>query len=252
MESEARPGRFRRISRSPAIASCRAALTLTAGCRDSFDASMSSEKSPASPERELTDESLRVERQKADDVLGDTAGIEETADAVIERARARADDVVRRGRAKVDRAARAEGSAVPGDDVARERLIEDAVLREERAEADEVLRTERAEGAALLAQERGETDKDLSAERSRSDQAVATRDEFLGVVSHDLRSMLNGVVGFAALIVKAESDHPAPHAEQGASHVDALRVARRSAARPGSCCLRRRPFMATVLGRQMP
>lgn len=175
---------------------------------------MSSEKSPASPERELTDESLRVERQKADDVLGDTAGIEETADAVIERARARADDVVRRGRAKVDRAARAEGSAVPGDDVARERLIEDAVLREERAEADEVLRTERAEGAALLAQERGETDKDLSAERSRSDQAVATRDEFLGVVSHDLRSMLNGVVGFAALIVKAESDHPAPHAEQ--------------------------------------
>lgn len=70
-----------------------------------------------------------------------------------------------------------------------------------------------AQGAALLEQERGATDKDLSAERSRSDKAVATRDDFLGMVSHDVRNMLNAVVGFAALIVKAGSDNPAPHTE---------------------------------------
>ena len=33
----------------------------------------------------------------------------------------------------------------------------------------------------------------------------ATRDEFLGVVSHDLRNMLGTMVGFAVLITKAES-----------------------------------------------
>jgi signal transduction histidine kinase len=53
-----------------------------------------------------------------------------------------------------------------------------------------------------LAREREETDKDLSHERERSDDALATRDEFLGIVSHDLRNMLNAMVGSAALIEK--------------------------------------------------
>jgi signal transduction histidine kinase len=39
-------------------------------------------------------------------------------------------------------------------------------------------------------------------ERSRSDDALARRDEFLGVVSHDLRNLLGTMVGFAALIAK--------------------------------------------------
>jgi signal transduction histidine kinase len=55
---------------------------------------------------------------------------------------------------------------------------------------------------------REETDKDLFSERARADAALATRDAFLGVVSHDLRSMLNAMVGFAVLI------------EQGASQED--------------------------------
>jgi len=53
------------------------------------------------------------------------------------------------------------------------------------------------EHAAGLAVERDETDHDLSQERARSDRAVATRDEFLGVVSHDLTNMLSAMVGFA-------------------------------------------------------
>jgi signal transduction histidine kinase len=180
---------------------------------------MSTEKGSSSSERAHTDESLRVERQKADDVLGDKSAIEEAADAVIERARARADEVVSRGRARIDRAARAEGSGdVPGEHVTRERRLEDEVVRRERAEADDVLRTERAAGAALLAHERGATDKDLSIERSRADDAVATRDDFLGMVSHDLRNMLSAVVGFAALITKAESETPASHSEEVLGH----------------------------------
>jgi signal transduction histidine kinase len=176
---------------------------------------MPAEKSPTSVEREQTDESLRVEREKADTVLGDKAALEDAADAVIEKARARADDVVSRERARVDRNARTRGNEEPrNENVARERRLEDAVLRKERDQADEVLRTERAANTSLLEQERGATDEDLSVERSRSDDAVATRDDFLGIVSHDLRNMLSAVVGFAALIAQAESDGPAPHSEE--------------------------------------
>ena len=68
---------------------------------------------------------------------------------------------------------------------------------------------ERIETAGLLSIEREETDKDLSTERARSDDLVATRDEFLGIVSHDLRNMLNAISGLAALIAKevSQDDH---------------------------------------------
>jgi signal transduction histidine kinase len=47
--------------------------------------------------------------------------------------------------------------------------------------------------------ERIQTDESL-----RADDELATRDEFLGLVSHDLRNMLANVMGFAALIEKAK------------------------------------------------
>ncbi|HEY8074409.1 MAG TPA: HAMP domain-containing sensor histidine kinase [Labilithrix sp.] len=169
---------------------------------------MSAAKTPTTPEREQTDESLRVERRKADDV-------EDAADAVIEKARARADDVITRGRARIDRAVGKDGRpGALGETVARERRLEDEAVQSERDEADEVLRKERAAGAAVLAQERGATDKDLSAERSRADYALATRDDFLAIVGHDLRNMLSTVIGYAALIAKVEADDPAAHSEE--------------------------------------
>lgn len=159
------------------------------------------------PEREQTDESLRVEREKADHALvRELALVEETADAVIAKARARADEVLAAARAKMDRR-----SAIPAPAViAKERGAEDAALKAERKDADETVRDERAEHVALLAVERKETDDDLLSERTQADDALATRDEFLGLVSHDLRNMLNAMSGYAALIAKF-----AAHAEQG-------------------------------------
>jgi signal transduction histidine kinase len=158
---------------------------------------MSPEDQQRRLEREQTDESLRAEREKADQTLEDSA-IDETADAVISRARSRADEVLAASRAKTDRAS-AAGAAIPNI-LKTERAREDQVLHEERATADEVLREERAEHLALLWRERQETDEDLSHERELSDDALATRDEFLAIVSHDLRNLLNGIVGSAMLI----------------------------------------------------
>jgi signal transduction histidine kinase len=170
---------------------------------------MASEDKHSSRQREQTDESLRAEREKADDALGQKlSAIEEAADAIITKARARADEVLATARANTDRQTFASNTH-SSDKIERRRWQEDETLREERANADEIVRVERAEHVALLSAERVETDKDLSLERTRSDHAVATRDEFLGIVSHDLRNMLGSVVGFAALIAKAEArdDH---------------------------------------------
>jgi signal transduction histidine kinase len=161
------------------------------------------DETPLNPEREQTDESLRAEREKADRALDeDGSSVDDTADAVISRARIRADALLAAARAKTDRRTVVEAGAPPAH-LEKERVREDQILQSERAHADETLREEREEHVALLAHEREATDKDLSSERALSDDALATRDEFLAVVSHDLRNMLSGMVGFAGLIADA-------------------------------------------------
>jgi signal transduction histidine kinase len=159
--------------------------------------------------RQQTDESLRIEREKADLALTDgVEGLDEVADAVITLARLRADEVLAAARAKVDgRTRRAGDPPGPAALLVRERERENRALQEERDAADAVLQKERDDHVALLATERGETDRDLVEERERADDALATRDEFLGIVSHDLRNLLNTVLGFAGLITQeAERD----------------------------------------------
>jgi len=162
-------------------------------------------------ERQQTDESLRAEREKADLAL--TAGLDgfdEVADSVITLARQRADEVLAAARAKADGKAQRTG-AVPGPSapLVRERARENQVLQAERDAADELLRVERAEHVALLDAERSETDKDLVQERERADDALETRDEFLAIVSHDLRNLLNSMLGFAGLISQEVAREPA-------------------------------------------
>jgi signal transduction histidine kinase len=163
-----------------------------------------------SSQRQQTDESLQAEREKADAALLEGGeGIDEVADSVITLARQRADEVLAAARARVDGTARRGGGpASPSAPLARERERENQVLQGERDAADEVLRQERDEHVALLATERGETDRDLDEERERADDALATRDEFLAIVSHDLRNLLNTVLGFAGLITQEVAQEP--------------------------------------------
>ncbi|MEP7132923.1 MAG: ATP-binding protein [Acidobacteriota bacterium] len=150
-------------------------------------------------ERERTDESLRAEREKADFALLERqAAVETDADMVVLHAREQADALLiaarERADEKLEETARAPKTA---SIIAEERVLQDEALREEREAADEVLERERAASARarwLLAPlERDKTDRYLLTERARADDALANRDDFLGIVSHDLRNLLGGI-----------------------------------------------------------
>jgi signal transduction histidine kinase len=168
-------------------------------------------KSPR-PERDETDESLRTERKNTDEVLAESrTRVEETADGIVERAREHADAVLDSARDKADnKLEAADAGAQAREAVAKERAGEDEALKDERATADESLRRERMEQArtlaALLPLEREKTDRHLLTERERSDDAVAHRDDFLGIVSHDLRNLLGGIASSARALAKQASD----------------------------------------------
>lgn len=157
-------------------------------------------------ERAQTDESLRVERKQTDVALAEKqAKVEETADAVILHARETADAVLDDAREKADGQLDKTGAPNPARaTVEKERAREDSALEAERAAADESLERERQETtlalAKLLPLERVKTDRYLLTERVRSDDALANRDDFLGIVSHDLRNLLGGIVTSASLL----------------------------------------------------
>ena len=151
-------------------------------------------------ERDQTDESLRLERDRADRAIEDEISeADETADAVISRARARADAVLAAARTKTDEISTGDQ---PTDALKTSRAMEDQILRRERVTADHVLQRERSEHVTLLSQERQATDHDLSHERARSDKALAMRDDFMGIVSHDLLNLLNAMIGISSIIEK--------------------------------------------------
>jgi len=192
---------------------------------------MSTEEPTASPEREKTDEGLREEREKTDLALALTQrALEKDADAVVERAREHADAILTAAREKADEQVDADGPSYPGAVIVAERVVEDEVLSEERAAADAGLRRQRVASARLLTrhlpQERDATDEYLLTERARSDDALANRDDFLGMVCHDLRDLLSGISASSAML----ADRLAGRDDSEHSIADALRI-QRSAAR---------------------
>ena len=163
------------------------------------------------PERKQTDKSLRTEREKTDRALAEKqAVVESDADTVIARARETADTVLEEARDKADDHLEDTGAVDEARDVlADERAREDQALHDERAAADASLAREREESnralAKLLPLERVKTDRFLLTERVRSDDALSHRDDFLGIVSHDLRNLLGGIVMSAGLLAQTKA-----------------------------------------------
>jgi len=191
---------------------------------------MTVEGKKSSQERDQTDQSLRTERDRADRALAERqAASENQADAAVDLARVKADAVLGAARDKADqRQPRTPSEETARADVVEERDEEDAALQRERAAADESLRRARIDDtralAKLLPLERDKTDRYLLTERARSDDAVSNRDDFLSIVSHDLRNLLSGIVMSAGLLV----DH-APEGGQGAKTAAGVNRIQRSA-----------------------
>ena len=185
-----------------------------------------SEIKPVVAERVKTDAALRAERINADRALAaERAAVNAEVDVVIHLARDDADDRVNAAREQADQTLETvESTAVVAESVAELRAVEDDALARERATVDELLRIEREHAralSALLPMERDRTDRHLHTERSRSDDAVAQRDDFLGMVSHDLRNLLSGILYSAELMGKQVAN-PA-EAAQTLVNVDRIR-----------------------------
>jgi signal transduction histidine kinase len=163
-------------------------------------------KPSGSPQRDDTDESLRKERDKSDQEVrrhnGRDSGV---ADAAIELARSDADQALQATRdAEEPRPTKVETKA---------RGEEDAAIQKERAAADESLDEERRDRtralAAFFALERDLTDRHLLAERNRADVALNNRDDFLGMVAHDLRGFMGEIVFRAGVLIRDARDDEA-------------------------------------------
>jgi signal transduction histidine kinase len=174
---------------------------------------MSDPASPQSSERQQTDESLLLERQRTDaEINKRELGVKQRSESVVEVARDRADEVLAEARIQADVVfSRAAGSAPERDALREERAVQDATVASERLTADQRLKMEIAERTqaleALLAFEREQTDERLLIERARGDASLLARDNFMGMVSHDLRNLLGGIaLGVAKQIKNPSQD----------------------------------------------
>lgn len=162
-------------------------------------------------ERHQTDQHLRTERENADRALADsTAALEHAADLLVDHARQTADAVLLTARDKADE--QLEQPAPRAEAVIQiDRALADRVLEAERSAADRRLRVSRQKARELLALlpvERDTTDSALLSERGRSDDAIDNRDDLLGIVSHDLRDLLSGILSAAHLVSIHAGDSP--------------------------------------------
>lgn len=178
------------------------------------------------PERKKTDESLINERDKTDaSIIKAREKTEVQTDKHVETERAVADLTLlaTRKEADVERNLGAEAKAT----IKEERKDADRVTELERTNVDALIEKEREEknasDSSLLFKERVQTDLNLQEERIRSDSkerinssllsheiaehsktkvALTSRDEFLAIVSHDLRNPLGAISAWVELFLE--------------------------------------------------
>jgi len=165
---------------------------------------MPTEAQPTSTSRDQTDQSLKDERDKTDDqlkVVREAVDLE--SDRALRHERFRADHALRTARAAADEL------TVEDPALRAERRHNDQVMQGERAAADAAVGQERDRGERVLedvlAAERGATDESLKEERAEAAGAVETRETFLAVVSHDLKSLLAAMSLQATLIGRKDA-----------------------------------------------
>jgi signal transduction histidine kinase len=184
------------------------------------------------PERRETDEKLHDGRGRTDEELARRQTLEEGTDAAAQRARRLADEVVGESRRRADQSLEQEGaSGGLRQAVRKERAQADAIVHHERLSADQGLTDERQARmqalASLVSLEREQMDQRLLVERARGDADLAVRDDFMGMVAHDLRSLLGGI----ALGAEVQLRSATPSDEAGRRTLDAATRIQRLVAR---------------------
>ncbi len=161
-----------------------------------------------------TDESLRIERKRADEeMFAADAKTVVRANALVEKARDRAEDVLETARDRADQVLEQEGASPHVmSALNQERSREDARIETERVNAVADADSRARALMSLLRHERERTDQRLLVERERSDAALAARDDFLGMVSHDVRNLLGGIALTASLQISKATDDAAGRA----------------------------------------
>ena len=150
--------------------------------------------------RGKTDASLEEERTKTDEYIEQqNKSVEEETDETIRLTRHASDKEVESHRVEVDLE---KEQRLDGPDTAR---LVDSLLTQERERVDEIHTAEREIedrartqeqfqkqliADALLESERKETDRNLLVERAHADIELITRDQFLTIVSHDLKNSI--------------------------------------------------------------
>lgn len=188
-------------------------------------------------ERQKTNESLTAERDKTNESIDSARQQTEIkTNKSVDAERLKADKIALQSRAEADAFRKDEFKTLRNDEK-DERKKSDARLLEERFEADKAIEKERARIDAamarerdlkdtlittLLDQERGQTDQNLQAERSQTDSQVnkssnlltdeiadhtktkvtlTSRDEFLAIVSHDLKNPMGAVFSCSEMLL---------------------------------------------------
>jgi signal transduction histidine kinase len=185
-------------------------------------------------ERRDTDQHLDDERRRTDEKFEERQRLAaDHSDKLLAAARQQRDVMLAEMRAQEDRGVGESTSATVAQTDGARRLHDSDVARQ-RAEDDRQLLDDRAERralfAALLADHRARTDASLRLERSRVDATIESHDNFLGVVSHDVRGMVASISLSSEAILRALNDPAQCEAAKrgverirlAASHIDSM------------------------------
>ena len=188
-------------------------------------------------EHKKTSHNLTVGRGKTDESLHEARGkVDRRIDESVKAARNEADQITSSSRIEADTLRDNERDKV-GYDIKDERKISDDRLLNERCAADKAMEQQRSQVdsaivrerelknalmSEFLEDERGQTDKNILSERDRTDSEVlyssgllsdevaahsktkislTTRDEFLAIVSHDLRNPIGTASSCAEMLL---------------------------------------------------
>lgn len=158
-------------------------------------------------ERGETDQRLEDERRRTDEKFEERQRLAaDRSDSLLAATRQQGDVALAGSRADEDRRGAETSTPASRADAAARRRAQDAGLARQRADEDRTLEDDRAERralfAALLAEHRARTDAALKLERSRVDAAIESHDNFLAVVSHDVRGMASAISLSSEAILK--------------------------------------------------